>query len=126
MLNRILSLTVAVVAPASAAAMLYVGAHPAAVVTFAERVPCLGLAILAVGLGALHARFAQVRASAFEAAMWWGLAVFLVVAAFASPHLGAWAIVGVLTLAGTSVARLANRSRRIDATSSPFRRRIFA
>lgn len=126
MLNRILFLLVAVGAPASAFAMLYVGAHPAGVVTLAERFPCLGLAILALTLGALHARAATDRSAAAEAAMWWGLAAFLFVAAFASPHLGVWVIVALVWLAGTSVARLAGRARRGRMTSSLFRRRIFA
>jgi hypothetical protein len=125
MLNRILSLLVAVVATASASAMLFVGAHPASAVALADRAPCLGLAIVALVLGALHARAATDRASASEVAMWCAVAAFLLVAAFASPHLGLWAIVAVLSLAATSLVRLAGRTR-IDAASSPFRRRIFA
>jgi hypothetical protein len=123
MLNRILSLLVAVAAPASAGAMLYVGSHPAGVVTVAQRAPCLGLAILALTLAGLHAR-AHDRAATAEAAMWAGLAAFLLVAAFAAPNLGLWAIVAVPLLAATPFARLAGRSGQM--TASPFRRRIFA
>ncbi len=127
MLNRILFLLVAVGAPASALAMLYVGAHPAGVVTLAERFPCLGLAVLALTLGALHARAGTDHSSAAESAMWSGLATFFFVAAFASPHLGLWVYAALLSLAGTSVVRLADRVRGLRLTaSSSFERRIFA
>lgn len=126
MLNRILFLIVAVGAPTSAFAMLYVGAHPAGAVALTDRLPCLGLAVLALALGALHARAGTRRSSAAEAAMWCGLATFLLVAAFASPYLGAWAFVALLCLAGTSVVRLADRVRGGRTTASPFQRRIFA
>ncbi len=46
MLNLYLSLIVAVVAPASAVTMLVAGAHPVGVVTLAERLPSVGLAIV--------------------------------------------------------------------------------
>ncbi|MDQ6639165.1 MAG: hypothetical protein M3Z15_05810 [Pseudomonadota bacterium] len=126
MLNRILSLLVAIAAPASAFAMLYVGAHPAGVVTLAERAPCLGLAILAITLGTLHARAATDRAAALEAGMWWALSLFLLVAAIAAPHLGLWVILALLWMAGTSIVRLAGRMRGGRMAASPFRRRIFA
>jgi peptidoglycan/LPS O-acetylase OafA/YrhL len=126
MLNRILFLLVAVGAPTSAVAMLYVGAHPAAAVTLAERFPCLGLGALALALGALHAYAAADRKSSAEAAMWGGLAMFLFVAAFSAPYLGAWTFVALLCLAGTSVVRLADRVRHSRRAPSPFQRRIFA
>ena len=126
MLNRILFLLVAVGALASASAMLYVGAQPANPVTLAERFPCLALAVLAVALGALHVRAGTDHSSAAEAAMWWGLATFLFVAAFSSPYFGAWVFAALLCLAGTSVVRLADRVRSGRMTSSPFQRRIFA
>ncbi|MEO8310756.1 MAG: hypothetical protein ABI520_06255 [Caldimonas sp.] len=126
MLNRILFLIVAVGAPTSAFAMLYVGAHPAGAVTLAERFPCLGLGVLALALGVLHARAGNGRSSAAEAAMWCGLAAFLLVAAFASPYLGAWVFVALLCLGATSVVRLADRARSGRMAPSPFQRRIFA
>lgn len=126
MLNRILFLLVAVGAPASAAAMLYVGTHPAGTVVLADRLPCLGLALVALLLAVLHARSAANRASAAEAAMWGGLAMFFFVALFASPQLGAAAVVAVLALAGTSVVRLADRVRHLRASPGRIQRRIFA
>lgn len=126
MLNRILFLLVAVGAPTSAVAMLYVGVHPAGTVSIADRFPCLGLAVFALGLGLLHARAGKSRSSAAEAAMWCGLASFMLVAAFASPFLGAWTFVALLCLAGTSVVRLADRARGGPMAASPFQRRIFA
>ncbi len=125
MLNRFLFLLVAVIAPASCCAMLF-GPHPAAVVTVAERLPCLALALVALALAVLHSSPTTDRSAPFEAAMWLGLTALLVVAAFASPHLGVLGVVALLTLAGTSVARLAARARSGLVTASPFRRRIFA
>lgn len=124
MLNRFLFLLVAVISPASSVAML-LGAHAAGVATLADRLPCLGFALLALALAALHARPTTDRSAPFEAAMWLGLAMMLLVAGFASPHLGIWSVVALLTLAGTSVARLVGRARG-RAMASPFRRRIFA
>ena len=109
MLNRFLFLLVAVISPASSVAMLFSG-H-AAGATFAERLPCLLLALVALVLGALHARPTTDRSAPFEAAMWLGLATLLGVAAFAAPHLAVWSIVALLTLAGTSIVRLARRAR---------------
>jgi len=127
MLNRYLSLLVAVVAPASAAIMLIVGAHPVGAVTLAERAPCVGLAVLALTLAIIHMRIAPTRSTRAEAAMWWGLATFLLVAAFASPHLGLLGIAAALLLAATSVARLvAGHGGSGAVPRSPFRRRIFA
>ena len=109
MLNRFLFLLVAVISPAATVAMLF-GGH-AAGVPLAERLPCLLLAVVAVLLAGLHARPTTDRSAPFEAAMWLGLASLLGVAAFASPHLGVWSILALLTLAGTSVVRLAGRAR---------------
>ena len=109
MLNRFLFLLVAVVSPASSVAMLFSGS--AAGVTFIERVPCLAFALVALVLAGLHARPTTDRSAPFEAAMWLGLATLLGVAAFASPHLGVVSIVALLTLAGTSIVRLAGRAR---------------
>ena len=53
-LNRFLFLLVAVVSPALLVAMLF-GGH-AAGVSFAERLPCLALAVVALVLAGLHAR----------------------------------------------------------------------
>jgi hypothetical protein len=127
MVNRYLSLLVCAVALASAAVMLIAGAHPIGAVTWAERAPCLGLAILALSLAIIHVRIAPTRSARAEAAMWWGLSIFLFVATLASPHLGLWGIVAALSLAATSVARLVSSHGRSGAGSpSPFRRRIFA
>jgi hypothetical protein len=127
MMNRYLSLLVAVVAPVSAAVMLFVGAHPVGAVSLAERAPCLGLATLALTLAIVHLRIVPARPARAEAAMWFGLALFLFVATFASPHLGVWGIVAALSLAATSVARLAaGHGRSVAQAQSPFRRRIFA
>jgi hypothetical protein len=127
MMNRYLSLLVAVAAPAAAALMLVAGSHPVGTVTLAERLPCLGLAILALTLAIVHTRVASSRPVGAEAAMWWGLSIFLVVATFASPHLGPWGIVAALSLAATSVARLvASPGRAGPMPASPFSRRIFA
>ena len=127
MLNRYLSLLVAIVAPASAAAMLIAGAHPIGVVTLAERASCVGLAIVALTLAILHARAAPTGTTRAESAMWCGLSVFFFVATFALPHLGVWAIVATLLLAATSVARLVARDGHSGAVAQgPIRRRIFA
>ena len=124
MLNRFLFLLVAVIAPASCCAMLF-GAHPAGV-TLAERVACGVLASIALALAALHARPTTDRSAPFEAAMWLGLTALLVVAAFASPHLGWLGVVAVLTLAGTSIVRLAGRARSRPMSASAFWRRARA
>ena len=58
--------------------------------------------------------------------MWWGLALFFFVAAFASPHLGLWPIVAALALAATSVTRIVGGLVPAGAPPSPIRRRIFA
>ena len=109
MLNRFLFLLVAVISPAASVAMLFAG-RPAGV-AFVERVPCIALALVALVLAGLHARPTTDRSAPFEAAMWLGLASLLGVAAYAAPHLGAWSIVALVTLAATSVARLAGRER---------------
>ena len=127
MLNRYLSLLVAAVASASAAAMLYTGSHPIGNVALAQRMPCVGLAALALVLAVLWLRVAPARAARHEAAMWSTLSFFFVVATFASPQLGLWSIVAALSLAATSLARLlAGRGRPDAVAPSPFRRRIFA
>ena len=108
MLNRFLFLLVAVMSPAASVAMLF-GTHPAGV-SFAERLPCLALAMVALALAGLHARPTRDRSGPFEAAMWLGLASLLGVAAFAAPHLGIWSIVALLTLVATSIVRLAGRA----------------
>ena len=124
MLNRFLFLLVAVISPASSVAMLFAG-HPAGV-TFAERVPCLAFAVVALVLAALHARPTTDRSAPFEAAMWLGLATLLGVAAWAAPHLGVWSIVALLTLAATSVMRLAGRAPNRALAARLFRRRAVA
>ena len=127
MMNRCLSLIVSVAAPASAAVMLFTGAHPVGAVTLAERVPCIVLALLALSLAIVHARAGAGRAARIDLAMWSGLTLFFLVASFASPHIGAWGIVAALTLAASSIARLvAAQGRPVMPTESPFRRRIFA
>src|SRR3954471_9641335 len=68
MLNRFLFLLVAVISPASSVAMLFSG-HPAGV-AFAERMPCLAFALVALLLAALHGRPTTDRSAPFEAAMW--------------------------------------------------------
>jgi hypothetical protein len=117
MVNRYLSLLVSAVAPAAAAVMMIAGAHPSGAVTAAERAPCLGLAILALTLAIVHLRIAPTRPARAEAAMWSGLALFLFVATFASPHLGGFAIAAALSLAATSVARLFSGRGRSAALS---------
>ena len=124
MLNRFLFLLVAVVSPASSVAMLF-GGH-AAGVSFAERLPCLAFAVVALMLAGLHARPTTDRSAPFEAAMWLGLATLLGVAAFAAPHLGVWSIVALLTLAATSVLRLAGRAPNRALAARLFRRRAIA
>ena len=127
MVHRYLSLSVAVVAPASASALLVMGAHPLDVVSVAERASCVGLAILAAALAIGHLRIATTREARAEAAMWWGLTIFLCVSTFARPHLGFWIIAGTLSLAATSVARLlAGAGRPALASGRVFRRRTFA
>ena len=127
MLNRYLSLLVCAAALASATAMLIVGTHPAGAVAPIERVPCLGLALIALTLAVIHLRTPPTRSARAEAAMWCGLSFFLFVAMFASPHLGLWAVAAALSLAATSVARLlAGHGRNTAVPASPFRRRIFA
>ncbi len=127
MLNRYLSLLVAAVASASAAVMLFTGTHPLGTVPLAQKLPCIGLAVLALALAILHLRVAQARSARAESAMWGALSFFFVVAAFASPHIGLWGIVGALSLAATSVLRLVASQGRPEAVAqSPFRRRIFA
>jgi hypothetical protein len=127
MMNRLLSLLVAVVAPASAAIMLIAGAHPFGTVTLAERAPCIGLTVLALTLAIVHLRLASTPSARAEAAMWSGLSIFLVVATFASPHLGPWGVVAALSLAATSVARLvAGHGRGADLSQSSFRGRAVA
>jgi len=127
MVHRYLSLSVAVAAPASASALLVMGAHPLDVVTVAERAGCVGLAILAVALAIAHLRSATTREGRAEAAMWWGLTIFLCVSTFARPHLGFWIIAGTLSLAATSLTRLfADARRTAPASSSLFRRGRFA
>lgn len=114
MVNRYLSLLVSAVAPAAAAAMLIAGTHPSGTVTAAERVPCFGLALLALTLAIVHLRMVPTRARRAEAAMWSGLSVFLFVATFASPNLGAFTFVAALSLAATSVTRLySHRDRAV-------------
>jgi hypothetical protein len=120
MLNRFLFLLVAVISPASSVAMLFRG-H-AADVSFAERGPCLALAVVALMLAGLHARPTTDRSAPFEAAMWLGLASLLGVAAFASPQLGVWSIVALVTLIGTSIVRLAGRARSRSLAARALRR----
>ncbi len=124
MLNRFLFLLVAVISPASSVAMLFSG-H-AAGVSFAERVPCLALALVALLLAGLHARPTTDRSAPFESAMWLGLATLLGVAAFASPLLGIWSIVALVTLVATSIVRLAGRTRSAPLAARPFRRSAVA
>ena len=124
MLNRFLFLLVAVISPASSVAMLF-GGHPAGV-TLVERVPCLAFAVVALLLAGLHARPTTDRSAPFEAAMWLGLATLLGVAAFAAPHLGMWSIAALLTLAATSIVRLAGRARRRPTAARLFARRAAA
>ena len=127
MMNRCLSLLVSVLAPASAAVMLFNGTHPTGAVTLAERAPCVGLALFALAMAILHMRIAPTRSVRIEVAMWSGLAFFFLVAAYASPHLGPWGIVAALLLGATSMARLVAGHGHDEALSqSPFRRRIFA
>ena len=122
--SRSLTLPVVVISPAASVAMLFSG-H-AAGVSFAERLPCLGLAVVALMLAGLHARPTTDRTAPFEAAMWLGLASLLGVAAFAAPQLGVWSIVALLTLAGTSIVRLARRARSRSLAARPLRRRAVA
>jgi len=124
MLNRFLFLLVAVISPASSVAMLFSG-H-AAGATFAERLPCLALALVAFMLAALHARPTTDRSAPLEAAMWLGLASLLGVAAFAAPQIGVWSIVALLTLVTTSIVRLAGRARNGALAARSFRRRAVA
>jgi peptidoglycan/LPS O-acetylase OafA/YrhL len=124
MLNRFLFLLVAVISPASSVAMLF-GGH-AAGVTFAERVPCLAFAVVALLLAGLHARPTTDRSAPFEAAMWLGLATLLGVAAFAAPHLGVWSIIALLTLVATSIVRLVGRPRGRSLAARLLRRRAVA
>ncbi len=127
MLNRYLSLLVAIVAPACAAIMLIAGAHTMGAVTRVERMPCIGLALVALTLAVLYLRVLPTRSTRAEAAMWSGLSIFFLVAVFVSPHLGLWAIVAALSLAATSVARLiAGPGRSSAPAQGPIRRRIFA
>ncbi len=126
MLNRYLSLIVSVVAPASAAVMLVAGAHPIGTVTLAERVPCVGLAIVASMLAFFYFRTMPTQSTRAEAAMWAGLSFFFLVAAFALPHLGAVAIVATLSLAAASTVRLLAGSSRGAVAQSPIQRRLFA
>ena len=124
MLNRFLFLLVAVMSPAASVAMLF-GSH-AAGVSFAERLPCLALAMVALTLAGLHARPTRDRSAPFEAAMWLGLASLLGVAAFSAPHLGIWSIVALVTLVATSLVRLAGRARSGLLAARPFGRRTVA
>ncbi|HSC64680.1 MAG TPA: hypothetical protein VLD35_13645 [Caldimonas sp.] len=124
MLNRFLFLLVAVISPASSIAMLF-GGHAAAV-SFPERLPCLALAVVALLLAGLHARPTTDRSAPLEAAMWVGLATLLGVAAFTAPQLGVWSIVALLTLAGTSIVRLAGRARARPLAARTFRGRAVA
>lgn len=126
MLNRYLALLVAIVAPLSAAAMLFAGARPLGAVTLAERSPSVALAILAMTLAALHLRNAPTSSARAEATMWCGIAIFLCVAAFASPHLSVLGIVGTLSLAATSVVRLVARRGGSTAQSQGRCRVVFA
>jgi predicted lysophospholipase L1 biosynthesis ABC-type transport system permease subunit len=127
MMNRYLSLLVSAVAPACGAIMLLAGAHPIGVVALTERLPCLGLALLALTLAILFAR-REARDQRAEGAMWLGLAVFFFVAVYAATHLGLWAVVAALSLAATSVLRLVAGARRADAGEAGERvgRRLFA
>ena len=113
MLSRFLFLLVAVISPAASVAMLFSGR--AAGVTFAERMPCIALAVVALLFAGLHARPTTDRSAPFEAAMWLGLATLFGVAASASPQLGVWSIVALLTLAGTSIVRLVRRPLALRA-----------
>jgi hypothetical protein len=125
MLNRYLALLVAILAPMSAAALLFAGARPLGDFTLAERSPCVGLAFLALTLAALHLRNAPNLSARAEAAMWYGMSIFLFVAMFASPHLSLLGIVGTLSLAATSVVRLIARNGRpypLPQSSIPRRR----
>jgi peptidoglycan/LPS O-acetylase OafA/YrhL len=124
MLNRFLFLLVAVISPAASVAMLF-GGH-AAGVPFADRLPCLAFAVVALLLAGLHARPTTDRSAPFEAAMWLGLATLLGVAAFAAPQLGVWSILALLTLAGTSIVRLAGRARSRRLATRPLQRRAVA
>ena len=124
MLNRFLFLLVAVISPAASVAMMFTSA-PAGI-TWAERAPCLALALVALLLAGLHARPTSDRSAPFEAAMWLGLATLLGVAAYAAPHIGGWSIIALLTLAGTSIVRLAGRARRRPAPARALARRAAA
>ena len=126
MLNRILFLLLALGAPASAFAMLYFGAQPIGLVTLVDRLPCGGLGVVALALGVLHARVGRDSSSAAEAAMWFGVATFLFVAVFTFPAPGAWFFALLVTLAGTSVVRLAERVRVRQTALTRLDRRIFA
>ena len=127
MVHRYLSLSVAVAAPVSASALLVMGAHPIDAVSVAERAGCVGLALLALALAIGQWRVATTRESRAEAAMWWGLTIFLCVSTFARPHLGFWIVAGTLSLAATSILRLLASTRRPMPTSPGlFRPRTFA
>jgi len=112
MLNRFLSLMVAIVAPLSALAMLVAGAHATAPVSLAERAPGLGLALLALVLSVAHMRAARAGAAAHPAAMWWGVSAFLVISALVAPQLGRVSAFAVLALAAMSLVALASAPRR--------------
>ena len=127
MLNRTLSLIVSVVAPASAATMLVAGAHPIGTVSIAARASCAGLAIVAALLAVAYLRARPAPGARAEAGMWSGLAIFFAVAAFASPHLSAWAIAATLALAAASAVRLVGApTHAVAVAASPIRRRLFA
>ena len=112
MVHRYLSLSVAVAAPVSASALLVMGAHPIDAVSVAERAGCVGLALLALALAIGQLRGAATREGRAEAAMWWGLTIFLCVSTFARPHLGFWIIAGT--------------RRPVPTSPGLFRPRIFA
>jgi hypothetical protein len=127
MVHRYLSLSVAIAAPASASALLVMGAHPVDPVSFAERASCVGLAMLALAFAMGHPRIATTREARAEAAMWWGLTIFLCVSTFARPHLGFWIIAGTLSRAATAVARLrGGAARPAPSAARWFSRRTFA
>lgn len=127
MMNRCLSLLVSVLAPASAAVMVFNGTHPTGAVTLSERAPCVGLALFALAMAILHMRLRPTRSTRVEATMWLGLGFFFLVATYASPHLGPLGIVAALLLGATSMTRLVAGHGHAEALSqSPFRRRIFA
>lgn len=107
MLNRLLCLFLAVVAPVGALAVWVTGAQHAPVsIAWAERMPALALVGMSLVLALCHVLAVARGSLPLRAVAWLGLASYFLACATTAPHIGAWLGLAALTMALASVAML--------------------